>query len=384
MKKILLLLAVLVLLPVSVFAGGQKEEKKEPVPMEKEKLAEEYSYEKLVELAKAEGELVVYDTSSKIVPIGESFQKKYGITVKATKMKSVEQIERVKREVDAGNIQVDVVGLSDAPTLVNDLIPNGYVSNWVPPDFKDKIPEEFQYPLTYRFGQKIFSYNFESYEKCPVTNIWQFTEPEWKGRVFMQDPSQSPTLLGFFVAVTKPEYAEKLEKSYEKLYGKKIALTEENAGWEFLLRFFQNDPVIMKSDGDVSEAVGAPGQKNAPMGFYTYAKQRANDDGFKLATAFDVEPFIGFASGTYANIVVGAAHPNAAKLFIRYLLTEEGIKPQMKNIGVYSPNPEVPVHKDDALGSWDAWSDYMVILDNELTWKMGQDVLDFWIINSAK
>ena len=384
MKKIILLMLVLtIVFPFAVFSGGSKE-KKDAVPMEEAEPVEEYSYEKLVELAKAEGELVVYDTSSKIVPIGKAFQEKYGITVKATKMKNPEQVERVKREVDAGNIQVDVVGLSDGPIIVNELIPQGYLENWIPPDFKNRIPKEFHYPLTYRVGQKTFGYNFESYEKSPVTNIWQLTEPEWKGRVFTNDPAANPTLLGFFVAMTKAENAEKLEKAYEEYYGEKIKLEEENAGWEFLLRLFRNNPVIMKSDGDVAEAVGAPGQAKAPIGFYTYAKQRGNDDGLKLAVAFDIAPFIGFASGTYANPVKGCAHPNAAKLFVRFLLTEEGIKPHMKKIGVYSPNPDIPVHKDDDLGSWESWSKYMIVLDDELTWKIGQDVLDLWLITVGK
>ncbi len=114
-----------------LFFPEVQKKKKDAVPMEEAEPVEEYSYEKLVELAKAEGELVVYDTSSKIVPIGKAFQEKYGITVKATKMKNPEQVERVKREVDAGNIQVDVVGLSDGPIIVNELIPQGYLENWI-------------------------------------------------------------------------------------------------------------------------------------------------------------------------------------------------------------------------------------------------------------
>jgi hypothetical protein len=55
----------------------------------------------------------------------------------------------------------------------------------------------------------------------------------------------------------------------------------------------------------------------------------------------------------------------------------------MKKIGVYSPNPDIPVHKDDDLGTWEDWSKHMVILDDELTWKLGQDVLDLWIISTG-
>ncbi|MDX9914718.1 MAG: ABC transporter substrate-binding protein [Sphaerochaeta sp.] len=380
-KKSLIMCAVLLLtVPCIIFAAGTKEVAPAATLIDDM----EYSYEKLVELAQAEGELTVYDTSSRIEPIAAAFSAKYGITVRATKMGNPEQIERVKREVDAGNIQVDVIGISDAPIIVNDLIPQGYVINWVPQDLADVIPSELQYPLTYRLGQRVFGYNFESSDSSPVTNIWQLTEPEWKGRVFFRDPSTTPANLGFFVTMTKPEYAAKLEKAYRDYYGKPIQLTEKNAGWEFIVRFFKNDPVVLRSDGDVGDAVGAPGQKNAPIGFYTYSKQRDNDIGLRLATAFEMEPFIGYASGTHVVVVNGSPHPNAARLFVRYLLTEEGVAPFMDDIGVYAPNPAVPVHPDDDLGSWEAWREYMLILDDKLTWEISQDVLDLWFIHAAR
>lgn len=381
-KKFVLVFTVLLLaFPFTSFAGGAQESEDTPVVVATPE--PEYSYEKLVELAKAEGELVVYDTSSKIVSIGEAFTAKYGISVKATKMKNPEQIERVKREVDANNVQVDVIGISDSSILVNDLLPQNYVSNWIPPDLADKIPLEFQYPLTYRMGQRIMGFNYETYASSPVENIWQLTEAEWSGKVFLGDPATTPATLAFFTSLTKPEYAAILETAYKDYYGKSIELTEENAGWEFLVRFFKNDPVVMKSDGDVANAVGSQGQKEPPLGFYTYAKQRDNADGLRLKVAFEMKPFIGYASGTHAVMVNGSAHPNAAKLFIRFLLTREGVAPHMKNIGVYSTNMDIPVHADDKLGAWEDWSKYMVVLDNELTWEIGQDILDLWLIHTG-
>lgn len=378
-RKSLLILTVLLLLASSLlFAAGAKEKVVATLIDDME-----YSYEKLVELAQAEGELVVFDTSSKIVPIGAAFQEKYGITVRATKMGNPEQIERVMREVDAGNVQTDIIGTSDSVKLVNELIPLGYVTNWVPADLADAIPAELQYPLAYRIGQRVFGYNYDSYESSPVTNIWQLTEADWKSRVFLRDPTTTPSTLSFFVTMTKDENAAILAKAYQDYYGKPIQLTQENAGWEFLVRFFQNDPVVLRSDGDVGDAIGSPGQKNAPIGFYTYAKQRDNDTGLRLATAFDLEPFIGYSSGTFVNIVNGSPHPNAARLFVRYLLTEEGVGPFLDDLGTYAPNPAVAIHEDDDLDSWEAWRPYMLILDDELTWEREQDVLDLWFIHAS-
>ncbi|MGF1577558.1 MAG: ABC transporter substrate-binding protein [Cyanophyceae cyanobacterium] len=344
----------------------------------------DFDLDELIAAAQAEGELTVYDTSSRITPVAELFEETYGIRVNATKLSNPEQVERVRREVDAGNIQVDVVGLSDGPTIVNELIPQGYVTNWVPPDLADLIPEQFHYPLTYRLEQRIFGYNTDSYESSPITNIWELTEPEWQGRVMLRDPATTPANIGFFAVLT--EHHDLLAEAYEQHYGEEIQLSEANAGWEFLARFFQNDPIVMGSDGDVGDAVGAAGQTDAPIGFYVYTKHRdIVDKDLRLAVAFDVEPFIGYASGTHVVLVNNSPNPNAAKLFARFLMTEEGVSQWTVNdLGGYSPNPQVGVHADDELGSWEAWQPFLVQLDDELTWAIGQDVLDMWFTYAAK
>jgi iron(III) transport system substrate-binding protein len=142
----------------------------------------------------------------------------------------------------------------------------------------------------------------------------------------------------------------------------------------------------MGSDGDVGDAVGAAGQTDAPIGFYVYTKHRdIVDKDLRLAVAFDVEPFIGYASGTHVVLVNNSPNPNAAKLFARFLMTEEGVSQWTVNdLGGYSPNPQVGVHADDELGSWEAWQPFLVQLDDELTWAIGQDVLDMWFTYAAK
>lgn len=345
---------------------------------------EDFSYDALVAAARAEGEVVVFDTSSRIERVAANFEAKYGIRVRATKMSNPEQIERVRREVAAGNVQVDVIGISDGPVLVNELIPQGYVINWVPADLAEVFPQEFQFPLTYRLEQRIFGFNMDSHSEPPITNIWQLTEPEWRGRVMLRDPATTPSNIAFFAALTREHDA--LAAAYRAHFGRSIQLTEENAGWEFLVRFFQNDPISMRSDGDVGDAVGVAGQTDAPLGFYVYTKHRDNERrGLRLAVNFGVDPFIGYASGTHVSVVNGGPNPNAARLFTRFLMTPEGVNPWvLEDLGGYSPNPQVGVHAEDELGSWAAWQPYLVQLDDELTWAIGQDILDLWMIHAAR
>ena len=380
-----LLLALLCLLvPMTLLASGGSEPAQQAAPAQAV-MEEDFDLNELIAAAQAEGELTVYDTSSRIGGVAEAFSAKYGIpVVNATKMGNPEQVERLRREVDSGNIQVDVIGISDSPTLLNDLIPRGYVINWVPPDMADLLPKEFQLPLVYRMEQRVIGYNTDSYPESPISNIWELTEPRWRSKVMLRDPVATPSTMGFFVTMTTPKYADMLEKAYEDLYGEPLKTNLENAGWEWLDRFSKNDPIVFASDDDVAEAVGAAGQTNAPIGFYVYSKHRnMEEENLKLAVAFDVEPFIGYVGVTCSAIVNGGPHPNAAKLFVRYLQTEEGSAPWVINsMGGYAPNPEIGVYPDDELGSWAAWQPYLVQLDDQLTWEIGQDILDLWLTNA--
>jgi iron(III) transport system substrate-binding protein len=342
-----------------------------------------FNLEELIKAAQKEGVLTAYFTSSRIKDVGANFEKKYGIKVNGTKMADPEQAERVIREVDAKNVQVDVIGFEDGALLEGKLIPEGYVSSWVPPDLKDFIAPEDQNPLVFLWQPRIFGFNTDSYgPTTPVTNVWQLTEPKWKGKVIIRDPAMTPANLAFFTAlVTNPK---PLEDAYKALYGKALVTKEANAGWEYLKQLFQNDIIVMKSDGDIGDAAGAAGQKNAPLGLYTLTKHRDNAvKNLKLATTQGMKPFMGYALPTYALIVKNSPHPNAAKLFIHYILSDGHYPWTVDDMGGFSSNKKAPAHKDNE-GTWNEWLPKLVRLDNKQALKMRQDMLDFWLQYGSK
>ena len=81
------------------------------------------------------------------------------------------------REGQAGNVQGDVVLITDAPAGLAQLLPGGYVESWLPPDMKDKIPAKFQDPLSITTNASVWDYNTEVYDSCPVANLWDLTKP---------------------------------------------------------------------------------------------------------------------------------------------------------------------------------------------------------------
>jgi iron(III) transport system substrate-binding protein len=102
-----------------------------------------------------------------------------------------------------------------------------------------------------------------------------------------------------------------------------------------------------------------------------------------LGICLNMKPYMGYALPTYVAIVNGAKHPNAAKLFTHFVLTEEGVAPwALDDLGGYSPNKEVSVHPDDELGGWEDWKKLMFIFDPEEAIKIRQDLQDFWLLHS--
>lgn len=372
MKKVILwTLIIMCIILNPVLAGGGSESEKD------------FDLDALISAAQEEGELIAYWHSSRIKKAGALFEEKYGIIVKGTKMNDSEQTQRILREVDSGNVQVDVVGYDDGGTLITQLIPQGYVTSWTPPDLEDKLSAEDRDPLIYLWQPRFFGYNSEVYgETSPVDNIWQLTDEEWGNKIIIRDPQVTTSQLGFFAAIIS--YSDLMEQAYRDHYGEDLVTNEENAGWEFLKRLFQNGVLVLGSDGDVAEAVGAAGQTDPPIGMYTYTKHRdIEDKNLHLGICLDMKPYMGYALPTYVAIVNGAKHPNAAKLFTHFVLTEEGVAPwALHDLGGYSPNKEVSMHPDDELGGWEDWKKLMFIFDPAEAIKIRQDLQDFWLLHS--
>ncbi|MDX9801237.1 MAG: ABC transporter substrate-binding protein [Spirochaetia bacterium] len=383
-RKLSICMMILIFLTASsVFAGGGKEAAKPAAAPAAEKpgmVIEDVNLDALVKAAQAEGELVVYMTSSRVKEAAANFEKMYGIKVKGTKMKTGEQAERVIREVDAGNVQVDVVAPEDGPLLVTTLYPKGYLINWVPKDMVSVLSADDLYPLAHRWQPRIFAYNTETYPKgTPVKNVWELTEPKWKGKVILPDLAINPATRAFFAQlVLNPEI---LEKSYQDFYGKKLKMKEENAAWEFITRLFANDVLALGSDNDISVAIGAKGQKDPPVGMITFTKLNDNESkNLSLATCQGLQPFMGYALATYTSLVKNAPHPNAAKLFIRFLLTPEGIEPWLTDMGGYSPNPAGFVNPKNE-GTWAEWKPKLIFVEDDKLMKLSQEVNDLWLLS---
>ena len=179
---------------------------------------------------------------------------------------------------------------------------------------------------------------------------------------------------------------DKMAAAYKAHFGKDLDKGKESATASWIKAFANNAPLVSDSDDAISEAIGAPGQKEPFFGLLSSAKFRDNaDKRFKLGLCTDLGPWPGWTYVKLGLIATGTKSPNLAKLFIHYILTEEGIAPQVidgkqptnTSIGLPCGRAVGPGKVLDKLQQYDAST---ALKD----WDARQDWQDFWRVNYKK
>ena len=345
---------------------------------------EAFDEAKLLAAAKSEPPLVTLNNSGIVTQVVDAFQKKYGLTVKGTKANTPTQVQQVTREVQSGNVTLGVLSIEDGATVQSQLIAQGYVINYVPADLAANIVPEWQSPLVQFFDGNVFTYNTEV-GSCPISNVWDVTDPAWKGKFAWKDPLTTPQLITWMSLLVSDDMPAKLAAAYQQKYGSPLQTTEKNAGWEFIKRLAQNKPILAAADDDAAAAVGAPGQKSPPVGLMSLAKHgEAPGKGNKLSVCKGVAPFWGYAYPRYAVIVKGTPSPNAARLYVHFLMTRDGVGPSIDDHGGIPALTTVTPGKTEFVGTREDWQKNLTFLQprfNERAWQMKESLEDFWRIN---
>jgi len=323
--------------------------------------AQDFDLDAMIEAARAEPPLVVYDNTSRVVEMAEAFANEYDLEAEGVKVRTEQQVELVLREAAAGAIQGDVVALADVPAGMLEVLPAGVLESWLPPDLADDIPTEFQDPLVLNYDAKVFVYNTGSAESCPVDNIWELTEPEMAGRVALQDPLNAPGLIDFFNQM-ELQADDAVAAAYQAHFGETLETGEDSATAAWVAALAANGPLLTESDQAVSDAVGAPGQTEGLIGIVATAKFRDNEGlGYELGLCDTVDPVAGFAQPKLILISPETDSPNAARLYVHYVMTPEGLMPQTVD-GKMPTNTMAELPADEPSGV-DAIRDNLLFFD---------------------
>jgi iron(III) transport system substrate-binding protein len=278
----------------------------------------------LVERARAEGEVVMYNGSmdeSMVEALKKGFEDRFGI--KATIVQKGTIVTLVDAERKAGSVKVDIVSesLPDAFVRWNEErftlpaeVPN--VERIAPgvddPDTPDVPTHKTPYGIIYNEAQA-----------DPPPSTWE---------EFISDGSLAPVVVG------NPENSGSTLFTYTELL--------RTAGPDALDRL--SDREIVRAPDTLStrpilltgEAIyGAPGSEQM------VASARAQGEPLQIAFMKDLVPLM---SGTAA--VVDGPHPSAGKLMLQYMLTEEyqqalvdtGMRSILEDMPLPEGVPEIP------------------------------------------
>lgn len=329
----------------------------------------------LIDDARSEPPTTVLAVTGKIVDQAEAFSEKYGLQVTGRKVNEAGQADLLLREHQAGNIQTSVSLAADAAVIGADLLANGVVQSWAPEGID--LPEAARDPLVVVTDPHVWAYNSAAYDACPVSNVWELTTPEWQKRVAILDPLDKPNYADWFNQL-EAGHDDAMATAYAAQFGTPFQGESATAAW--VEAFAGNGPLIADSTG-VAEAVGAA-QDTPFFGMVPVAKFR--DEGLSLAICDGIAPFAGWLYPGLGVIASGTPSPNTAKLFIHYLLTEEGIALQAQD-GKIPADPSIGLPEDepsglaDRLGQMMVWNTTNAASDLERR----QDWQDLWQINVA-
>jgi iron(III) transport system substrate-binding protein len=358
-------------------------------------------------LAKEEGRVVVYSSSSRIANVAEAFEATYPeITLEGYDLGSVQTIEKTIREQEAGVYNADVITTGGSGQVIYELLDNHRIVNFVPDTVADQIPEEMKDPLLVRINEAIvFFYNKEAYPDAPpIDNIWALTTEDWRGKIVLKNPLESESV--FMGVCTLVEHADEMEAAYERFAGEGLQLSPEvpDAGYEFLYRLLKNDLIILSSGSKSAEASGQTGQSDPPItiGSFTYIRYNSTK-GFVNEVFQELDPVSGVIYPTYTGIAAFAPHPNAAKLLTAFLLGSPKITPNTVleqpytegkslqllqglapyyEMGSQSPRTDVPPPAGGEI--WDEVASNCWTVSPEFMWYEAPKVHDFWVQESSQ
>lgn len=334
--------------------------------------------------AKQEGKVVVYANSSKFEKLLDKWQELYpDIALEGGDTDDI--AVKMQAEQEAGNVVGDVWFNSDGHLLYGEFMPNQWLWWYLPPGVvQTDVSAERPYALSRR-SVDVIGYNQEvNPDGCPLKSWWELTEPKLKGKFYMEDPIADSSTTAKIALIV--EHADQMAANYQEFYGKDWttdpAYTNDvpNAGYLFLKKLAQNQPGIQPGGDEVDAAFATLGMnkgEEAGYGWTGWSSYEATMDGeLAMAPCLTLKPVSGVLKANYLGIANKAAHPNAAKLFIKFALSQDGFDPWNK-IGTYPSSEGLEVAEGmPPLSEVSLWPS-----DDLFAYKNNSTIRDFWAVS---
>lgn len=258
----------------------------------------------LYEKAKPEGEITWY-----VVPMdsetaercGQLFTSLYpGIKVNVVRSTATVAFQRLNQDLDTGVANCDVLTTSNV-AHAEDLKGRDLLTQYAPirkeevlPAFQGADPDDMYHVTT--AGPMGIVYNTEDVSEADAPKNWpDLLDPKWKGKLAIGHPGFSG-----YVGI----WAVKMRELY---------------GWEYFEKLVEQDPYVGRSSIDVVTTTAA-GETIVGAGPTTSALIAA-EKGNPMAMLAPTDGLVVITSPSC--ILKNAPHPEAAKLFMEFLLGQE-------------------------------------------------------------
>jgi iron(III) transport system substrate-binding protein len=298
--------------------------------------AKQTDWDAVVEAARGEGQVVVQNPAGAGYRLAlDEFARAYpGVeAVQQSFPDSATYIPKIRGEREAGIYSIDVIASTVIPVL-QIMKPEG----WIDPVRPLLVQPEVLDPNAWFGGFEarwadtakthVFRHSFNitrpvyinttQVDDSEIKSVDDLLNPKWKGKIVTSDVVQ-----GYIYTPS--------------------TVLRETKGEEFLRKLFvDQQPQMIR---DRRQAIETLIRGNAAVGFGLHPI--IFSDFVKDGLAGDVKNIdvegVNYSGGEIASIYKGAPHPNAAKLFLNWLLSKEGQIAWSTNIGNNSARKDVPV-----------------------------------------
>jgi iron(III) transport system substrate-binding protein len=278
-------------------------------------------WEKTVDGAKKEGKLslYIYDGEDILATVARLFQKKYPeIDIVTTPGRGNTLAPRIMAERRAGKYLVDVymAGVTTAyEVFYRAKILDSVRAALILPEVTDEskwwfgqhqyVDPENRYIFVYVGNvNQYISYNTKLVQPGEIRSYWDFLHPKWKGRILSRDPKISGSQrIGLRMFYYSPEL-----------------------GAEFIRRLYGETDITITQE--MRQATDWLGAGKFAICFFCQEIPKAKMQGVPVDEFYSAEwkEVRAISTGNQGSMVLLSQqpHPNAARLFVNWLLSREG------------------------------------------------------------
>jgi iron(III) transport system substrate-binding protein len=277
--------------------------------------------------AKKDGSLLFYasvtETSAKA--LAAAFGEKYGIDTQVLRITSAQLADRFSAEAAAGAPAADAVlisrtGFTTEATGKGYLVP---LSEAGIPGYPGDLPKQFikndEGTAVVMVQAAGIGYNTDLVKGADIPKSWDdLLDPKWKGKIGVADPKSSASYVAEWNTVAT------------------------GVGSDFLSKIGAQDLKSYASGAPAAQALAAGEIAFNPMTLSSLVKEPKS----KGAPVDIVVPELTSGAEVVLGIAAKAKHPNAARLFAQYALSQEGAKVLADAAGEISPYDTAKLPKD--------------------------------------